>query len=245
MPRRVAGGTAIITAATIIRSTTITATTITPGTTITTVTATGIANPGYSPALRARAHTSLLRTYAPPRVRLGSSPEDFAAAHIAAAAASEFVQSASGAGFAAAGAEGRGVRWSLSGGGGRVREQALVGTPSRPDARAGEGATPGWGIIATPLPAWLGPAGSWAPSPLILPADGQRSVSGAPRAWLTSRRPRRPSGYSRTGASPQKTAASALRTQPPTPRPAEPEQSDAEKCQSSGLRHRARNFLTA
>src|ERR1700693_1072573 len=76
MPRRVAGGTAIITAATIIRSTTITATTITPGTTITTVTATGIANPGYSPALRARAHTSLLRTYAPPRVRLGSSPED-------------------------------------------------------------------------------------------------------------------------------------------------------------------------
>src|SRR5580700_10894406 len=82
MPRRVAGGTAIITAATIIRSTTITATTITPGTTITTVTATGIANPGYSPALRARAHTSLLRTYAPPRVRLGSSPEDFAAAHI-------------------------------------------------------------------------------------------------------------------------------------------------------------------
>jgi hypothetical protein len=158
MPRRVAGGTAIITAATIIRSTTITATTITPGTTITTVTATGIANPGYSPALRARAHTSLLRTYAPPRVRLGSSPEDFAAAHIAAAAASGFVQSASGAGFAAAGAEGRGVRWSLSGGGGRVREQALVGTPSRPDARAGEGATPGWGIIATPLPAWLGPA---------------------------------------------------------------------------------------
>src|ERR1700730_9348091 len=86
MPRRVAGGTAIITAATIIRSTTITATTITPGTTITTVTATGIANPGYSPALRARAHTSLLRTYAPPRVRLGSSPEHFAAAHIAAAA---------------------------------------------------------------------------------------------------------------------------------------------------------------
>src|SRR3984893_2777401 len=77
MPRRVAGGTAIITAATIIRSTTITATTITPGTTITTVTATGIANPGYSPALRARAHTSLLRTYAPPRVRLGLSPGDF------------------------------------------------------------------------------------------------------------------------------------------------------------------------
>src|SRR3984893_3154889 len=126
MPRRVAGGTAIITAATIIRSTTITATTITPGitattitpgTTITTVTATGIANPGYSPALRARPHTSLLRTYAPPRVRLGSSSEDFAAAHIAAGGASGFVQSASGAGFAAAGAEGRGVRWSLSGGG--------------------------------------------------------------------------------------------------------------------------------
>src|SRR5580704_18362950 len=80
MPRRVAGGTAIITAATIIRSTT-----ITPGTTITTVTATGIANPRYSPALRARPHSSLLRTYAPPRVRLGSSSEDFAAAHIAAA----------------------------------------------------------------------------------------------------------------------------------------------------------------
>src|ERR1700731_2294031 len=57
MPRRVAGGTAIITAATIIRSTTITATTITPGTTITTVAAIGIANPGYSPAaaLEARA----------------------------------------------------------------------------------------------------------------------------------------------------------------------------------------------
>jgi hypothetical protein len=127
MPRRVAGGTAIITAATIIRSTTITATTITPGTTITTVTATGIANPGYSPALRARAHTSLLRTYAPPRVRLGSSPEDFAAAHIAAAAASGFVQSASGAGFAAAGAEGRGVRWSLSGGGaGYVSRRSLA-----------------------------------------------------------------------------------------------------------------------
>src|ERR1700720_1472136 len=85
MPRRVASGTAIITAATIIRSTTITATTITPGTTITTVTATGIANRGYSPALRARPHSSLLRTYAPPRVRLGSSSEDFAAAHIAAA----------------------------------------------------------------------------------------------------------------------------------------------------------------
>ena len=48
MPRRVAGGTAIITAATIIRSTTITATTITPGTTITTVTATGIANPAFA-----------------------------------------------------------------------------------------------------------------------------------------------------------------------------------------------------
>ena len=44
MPRHVAGGTAIITAATIIRSTT-----ITPGTTITTVAAIGIANPGYSP----------------------------------------------------------------------------------------------------------------------------------------------------------------------------------------------------
>jgi hypothetical protein len=50
-PRRGAGGTAIITAATIIRSTTITATMITPGTTITTVTAIGIANCCYSPAL--------------------------------------------------------------------------------------------------------------------------------------------------------------------------------------------------
>src|ERR1700720_3612612 len=102
MPRRVAGGTAIITAATIIRSTTITATTITPGTTITTVTATGIANPGYSPALRARAHTSLLRTYAPPRVRLGSSPEDFAAAHIA---ATDFL------GLAGSGRTARCCRW--------------------------------------------------------------------------------------------------------------------------------------
>jgi hypothetical protein len=185
-----------------------------------------------------------LRTYAPPRVRLGSSPEDFAAAHRG--GRRKRVRSIRIRGrlrCRGCGRKGRAVvsiRW-----GGRVREQALVGTPSRPDARAGEGATPGWGIIATPLPAWLGPAGSWAPSPLILPADGQRSVSGAPRAWLTSRRPRRPSGYSRTGASPQRTAASALRTQPPTPRPAEPEQSDAEKCQSSGLRHRARNFLTA
>ena len=43
MLRRVAGGTAIITAATIIRSTT-----ITPGTTITTVAAIGIDNLGYS-----------------------------------------------------------------------------------------------------------------------------------------------------------------------------------------------------
>ena len=50
MLRRVAGGTAIITAATNIRST-ITATTITPGTTITTVAAIGIANPGYSWAI--------------------------------------------------------------------------------------------------------------------------------------------------------------------------------------------------
>jgi hypothetical protein len=55
-PRPSAGGMAIITAATISRSTSITATTITPGTTITTVTATGIANSDYSPALRASFH---------------------------------------------------------------------------------------------------------------------------------------------------------------------------------------------
>jgi hypothetical protein len=55
-PRPGAGGMAIITAATISRSTSITATTITPGTTITTVTATGIANSDYSPALRASFH---------------------------------------------------------------------------------------------------------------------------------------------------------------------------------------------
>src|ERR1700738_5251041 len=128
MPRRVAGGTAIITAATIIRSTTITATTITPGTTITTVTATGIANPGYSPALRARAHTSLLRTYAPPRVRLGSSPEDFAAAHIG--GRRKRVRSIRIRGrlrCRGCGRKGRAVvsiRW-----GGRVRGQAAVGTP--------------------------------------------------------------------------------------------------------------------